>query len=467
MHESGHAIFGLVDNYCGNTGYTQTTPTTNVWSSLANCQSDAAAQGWTDGNCRQIEWDDPATPGVDCSVNRWKYDDVNLMDGSWFLCSDTNVCTQQCNPWDPVGGPDCANISSPHAFKEAATWRIEWALNNWPAGHSKGILVHLNISEDVITELGSEVVAGHPDVGFQPGHFRVELLSSAGELLQEFGMWDPRITIWDMWDEGEGEGGPVYTDNVDFSLTFPFHDNIKTVRILDAETGEEKISVDLSDTLYDYCSQMGYQEAECQSLDLDSDGVPDYQDNCPLVSNADQTDSDGDGLGDACDEGVLPTGWDQLCYLGPQQPIEDALSDIAGDVQAVYRLSGGQNFDRWFPGRPAVSNITTVSPYEPLFVLMADGGAWEQTPSGTPPASLDLVEGWNSVCYLGQDKDAESATQGMAGQLAMLYRLGAGQTWGRYVPDRPEVSTIAQLEQYDAVLMLVTEPGGITWAFDP
>jgi hypothetical protein len=35
------------------------------------------------------------------------------------------------------------------------------------------------------------------------------------------------------------------------------------------------------------------------------------------------------------------------------------------------------------------------------------------------------------------------------------------------VPDRPEVSNIAQLEQYDAVLMLVTEPGGTTWTFDP
>ena len=37
--------------------------------------------------------------------------------------------------------------------------------------------------------------------------------------------------------------------------------------------------------------------------DADSDGVPDELDNCPQVANADQADSDGDMIGDACDQG--------------------------------------------------------------------------------------------------------------------------------------------------------------------
>ena len=35
--------------------------------------------------------------------------------------------------------------------------------------------------------------------------------------------------------------------------------------------------------------------------DDDSDEVLDGEDNCPLISNADQADADSDGKGDACD----------------------------------------------------------------------------------------------------------------------------------------------------------------------
>lgn len=39
----------------------------------------------------------------------------------------------------------------------------------------------------------------------------------------------------------------------------------------------------------------------CKKPDVDTDGIPDAEDNCPMASNTDQADLDRDGVGDACD----------------------------------------------------------------------------------------------------------------------------------------------------------------------
>ena len=50
---------------------------------------------------------------------------------------------------------------------------------------------------------------------------------------------------------------------------------------------------------------------EVQELDRDWDGMPDFLDNCPIHRNADQTDTDGDGVGDACEFGLCGALADQ------------------------------------------------------------------------------------------------------------------------------------------------------------
>jgi hypothetical protein len=158
--------------------------------------------------------------------------------------------------------------------------------------------------------------------------------------------------------------------------------------------------------------------------------------------------------------------WMYSCYLGASQPTEDALATISGDVLAAYRLRPDQGYDRWFPDRPTVSTMTALNPYDALFLLVTSGATWPQQPSGEPPADASLVFGWNSVCYTGQTKAAQSATQGIDGDFAIVYTLASDQIWQRFVPARPEVSTLAQLDSFTSVLILVTEESGALWVFD-
>jgi len=163
----------------------------------------------------------------------------------------------------------------------------------------------------------------------------------------------------------------------------------------------------------------------------------------------------------------LAAGWKHACYVGADLPIPQALADLGASVLAVYRLRPDQGYDRWFPNRPDISTITTVSPYEALFILTANDAAWPQEPGAAPPTGLDLAQGWNSACYSGQTKDVQTATASIAGQYPILYLLAPGEGWKRFIPARPEISNLAELQRFAAVLMLVSQPEGAHWVFDP
>ncbi len=139
--------------------------------------------------------------------------------------------------------------------------------------------------------------------------------------------------------------------------------------------------------------------------DMDGDGVPDASDNCPAAPNAAQADSDGDGLGNACDlecvslrrgafggvqdsfvEGPT-TGWAYGAYpylITSASAVQPATAVLAYDLSFIPAGSSviSATLSLSYAWKPAGSVVTVHSV----------NGAWEESTlhgggfSGTSPA---------------------------------------------------------------------------------
>jgi hypothetical protein len=68
----------------------------------------------------------------------------------------------------------------------------------------------------------------------------------------------------------------------------------------------------------------------CGPSDVDRDGVPDGQDNCPTVANPDQADADHDGIGDLCDYNAFPPAVGRHAKPNPVTGPEGSELGVAG-----------------------------------------------------------------------------------------------------------------------------------------
>jgi len=88
--------------------------------------------------------------------------------------------------------------------------------------------------------------------------------------------------------------------------------------------------------------------------DSDNDGVPDDIDNCPDTYNPCQSDSDGDGIGDVCDDDS-DNGGDEcgdqkrrtsLGYIWNHVPIADANGPYYGIIGELIEFDGSNSYDK-------------------------------------------------------------------------------------------------------------------------
>ncbi len=200
-----------------------------------------------------------------------------------------------------------------------------------------------------------------------------------------------------------GETFQVTTDPFDQYLNDVYGEMVAYV---DMRNGSEDIFISgLSFIPPDPCAGLGG--------DSDGDGVCEVEDNCPTTANPDQADSDGDGIGDACDEAEPPEyDPEELCGLAelPSYAAEvfsGAWSADDCDKKCGHGDGHGHGHWHWWKecGRVDETHEIEALPGTAVFCLTvdnADGPGQSRSPKG-------FVK-WNGVRVLrNRDLRQESA----------------------------------------------------------
>ena len=115
------------------------------------------------------------------------------------------------------------------------------------------------------------------------------------------------------------------------------------------------IDESLPDRLSTELTKRGRDSKRLRELGLN--GVPDSEDNCPDAPNHDQRDSDGDGIGDACDDDVdgdgVPNAQDDCPRVA--NPGRLGIQDFQAPIRGRSQFVGGSEAPK--PNSPIPVNL--------------------------------------------------------------------------------------------------------------
>jgi len=239
IHEGGHGLFGLKDEYDSRrefadgecrTNYTGGGQPSNIWATETECSDDAQSQEWAEDYCYEF---------TNCQNGWWKIGDSTLTDDDERYDDDNFRFIMFDGSYFSNG------------FGEPAERRINWVFDQYPVtpepglpspSSEKSIILELNISDSGFVLLNSNFVTAPPP-DYLPGEYsyKTKMYSTSGNLLGEYGFADPRII-----DAELGYTGPSTLESSNFTLLLPYFNNAGQANIMDAETGELLLSVDVS-----------------------------------------------------------------------------------------------------------------------------------------------------------------------------------------------------------------------------
>ena len=168
----------------------------------------------------------------------------------------------------------------------------------------RGIYIELSLLGDGSTQLLGSGVTGLPPgaTDDDPPFLLLEFLDASGQVIGAQNGWDPRYE----YEQTEAGEQVVLLEEGIGRFQVPFDHRIKHIRFMDQQLAPplELVDVDVSELVQEFCLANPADDncAGFEADDRDGDGVIDSEDNCADVANPDQADTDGDTIGDACDD---------------------------------------------------------------------------------------------------------------------------------------------------------------------
>ena len=186
-----------------------------------------------------------------------------------------------------------------------------WATNNIGTGQMTQLSVSApNISYILIHDTGNYWLIDDLEIGdllsetriFIPWNFTasyegIDVINRGSSIWQNYHNSTPQtINLILSWNGSELSIRIFSPDGSNYGV-YQSNNPPITVTIPNAEIGEWRFEIAAINVPHD-----NYPFALVVALpDSDADEIPDQDDNCPLMSNRDQTDLDGNGIGDACE----------------------------------------------------------------------------------------------------------------------------------------------------------------------
>ena len=152
----------------------------------------------------------------------------------------------------------------------------------------------------------------------------------------------------------------------------------------------------------------------------------------------------------------LLAGGNYVTYLGPTLPVQDALGDIAADIEAVWWLDpASSGWIAWSEAVPAaLRGFAELEHGEAYFLIVSSAVTWTVPAAPIRDRNVVLAAGGNSVGYSGVATPVDTAFGGAFDQIESVWRFhAASQAWQGWSPALP-----AALVPFDTL-----EPGRAYW----